>query len=79
MKIDVYGTVTLRQGAGPLVEDWRVEREPDDPKDATTEQLLLAYAISWAEERFNQAKQQAQTEVVRKWIQAERVKQTKVN
>lgn len=51
MKIHKYGVVILT--AGPVqVEGWQVEREPNDPEDATTEQLLLAFAIHWAQERF---------------------------
>ncbi len=79
MKINQFGTITFRQGAGPSIENWQVEREPEDPKDATTEQLLLAYVISWAEAQFNVAKNQAVSEILWKWTQAERAKKTKVN
>ncbi len=79
MKINQYGTIKFRQGAGPSIENWQVEREPEDPKDATTEQLLLAYVISWAEAQFNVAKNQAVSGVLQKWIQAEREKKTKAN
>jgi hypothetical protein len=79
VKITKYGTVTLRQGEGPLIEGWEIEREPDDPKDATPGQLLLAYAITWAEEQFNIAKKHAVTDVLRTWLLAARAKATKAN
>lgn len=78
MKIIKYGTVVLRQ-EGPLVEGWLVEREPEDPKDATTEQLLLAVAIAWAEEKFNIAKNHAVTDALRTWLIAQRAKKTKAS
>jgi hypothetical protein len=37
------------------VEGWNVEREPSDPVDATSEQLLLAHAIKWAQAKLNKA------------------------
>jgi hypothetical protein len=65
MKIIKYGVVILTEG--PVrVEDWVVEREPDDPKDATEEQLLLGYAIHWAQQKFDAAYNSAAMDVFRK-------------
>lgn len=66
MKIHKYGTVTLRENLPPLVEGWNIEREPDDPKDATEEQLLLGFAITWAKQRFEAAVNMAVLDVFRK-------------
>ena len=79
MRITKYGTLTLSQDAGPLIEGWEIEVEDSDPKDATPGQLLLAYVISWAEERFAVAKSRAVSDVLRKWLQAEVAKKTKAN
>jgi hypothetical protein len=58
MQIKKFGVVILTNG--PVrVEDWLVEREPSDPIDATNEQLLLDFAITWAERRFDAALQDA--------------------
>jgi hypothetical protein len=64
MKIIKYGTVILSEG--PVrVEGWNVEREPEDPTDATDEQLLLGFAIYWAQQRFQAAVASAQMDVFR--------------
>lgn len=56
MKIIKYGTVIFREGQGPDINGWLIEREPGiDPIDATDEQLLLGFAIHWAEEQFKLA------------------------
>ena len=55
MIIHRYGTLTLREGLPPLIEGWNIEREPEDPIDATDEQLLTGFAITWAKERFQAA------------------------
>lgn len=56
MKIHRFGTVTLHADSPvATVEGWNVEREDSDPKDATDQQLLLAYAIIWAKDRFEKA------------------------
>lgn len=56
MKIVKYGTVIFREGQAPDINGWLIEREPDiDPADATNEQLLLGFAIHWAEEQFKAA------------------------
>ena len=65
MKINKFGTVTLTQG-NVLVEGWEIEREPEDPENATNEQLLLGFAIKWAEERLRVATNSAVLEVFRK-------------
>ena len=50
MKIIKYGTVTITEG--PIkVEGWLVEPEDGDP--ALPEQMLLAYAITWARKKFD--------------------------
>lgn len=50
MKIVKYGTVTITEG--PIkVEGWLVEPEDGDP--ALPEQMLLAYAITWARKKFD--------------------------
>lgn len=66
MKIHKYGTVTLRQDGPPLVEGWNIEREPEDPTDADDGQLLLGFAITWAQERFRHALNSAVLDVFRK-------------
>lgn len=56
MRIHKYGTVTIHADSPvATVEGWNVEREVTDPKDASDEQLLLAYAITWAKDRFEKA------------------------
>jgi hypothetical protein len=56
MKIHKFGTVTLHADSPVVtVEGWNVEREDVDPADASDEQLLLAYAIYWAKDRFDKA------------------------
>lgn len=67
MKIVKFGTVIFKQGQGPLIEGWNVEREPEDPADATTEQLLLGFVVVWAKEKFEAALKSAQMDVFRKW------------
>lgn len=75
MKVNRYGTVTLSEG--PIrVDGWLIEREPDDPADATSEQLLLAVAIDWARERFDAAVQNAELNVIRHVLK-ERLKKQK--
>lgn len=69
MKIIRYGTVTFREGVGPQIEGWQIEREPEDPEDATMEQLLLGFAIHWAKEKFDAAMKDATTDVLRQMIQ----------
>jgi len=65
MKINKFGAVTLTEG--PVkIEGWNIEREPDDPKDATDEQLLLGFAIHWAHEKLREATKQAAFDVFRK-------------
>jgi len=64
MKIHKFGTVILTEG--PVkVEGWNVEREPEDPSDATTEQLILGFAIKWAQERLTVATNSAILDVFR--------------
>jgi hypothetical protein len=65
MKIIQYGEITFREGQGPDVHGWLVEREDSDPADATTEQLILGYAIIWAKEKFQLALNSAAMEVFR--------------
>jgi hypothetical protein len=65
MKVITHGVVIL-SATGPIrVEGWNVEREPDDPADATTEQLLLGVAVHWAREKMNTAVEAN----LRKWLQ----------
>jgi hypothetical protein len=65
MNIIKHGVVILTEG--PVrVEDWVVEREPDDPTDATIEELLLGFAITWAKQRFDAAYNSAAMDVFRK-------------
>jgi hypothetical protein len=64
MKIIKFGTVTLTEG--PVnIEGWNIQREPNDPKDATDEQLLLGFAITWAQERLTVAVNSAILDVFR--------------
>lgn len=52
MKIIKYGEITFREGEGPDIHGWQVEREDADPADATTEQLLLGFVVLWAQAKF---------------------------
>lgn len=65
MKIIRYGEITFREGQGPDIHGWLVEREPEDPKDATEEQLILGFAITWAQEKFRLALNMAVMDVFR--------------
>ena len=74
MKIIRQGTVTFT--GGPVkIEGWNIQRTPEDPEDATNEQLLLTYAIAWAEEQFKIARTNATVLLVRKLIKAQLEKQ----
>ena len=73
MIIKKYGTVTFTEG-DIKIDGWLIEREDSDPADATNEQLLLAYAIHWAKEKFSQAVQGATLNLMR---QMKLVKQPK--
>jgi hypothetical protein len=64
MKVIKHGIVILSEG-DVHVEGWLVEREADDPEDATNEQLLLGFAVNWAQERFNAALNNASMDVLR--------------
>jgi hypothetical protein len=66
MRIHAFGTVTLREDQPPLIEGWNIEREPEDPADATDEQLLLGFAITWAQKRFQAALNMAILDVFRR-------------
>ena len=56
MIITKVGNVIL--GDGPIrVENWLVQREPSDPPQATTEELLLALAAEWALDKLQKAVQ----------------------
>jgi len=74
MKIIKYGEITFREGGGPDVHGWQVEREPTDPADATNEQLVLGFAVLWAQEKFKIALNSA---VIRVLI--EKAKQQKLD
>lgn len=54
MRVNKYGVVILTEGA-VRVEDWEVEHEDSDPADATMGQLLLEFAIPWAQNKLNDA------------------------
>lgn len=65
MKIHTFGTVTLT--TGPVkVEGWNIEREPEDPIEATDEQLLLGFAINWAQAQLIKATNDAMLDVFRR-------------
>jgi len=67
MKINKFGTVILTEG--PVrVEGWNYSREPEDPVDATDEQLLLEFAIPWAQERLRKATNGAVLDVMQRRI-----------
>lgn len=51
MKINRFGHVIITPTA-IKVEGFLIEREPLDPTDATEEQLLLGFAIKWAQDRM---------------------------
>ena len=51
MKINKVGEVIITDTM-IKVEGWNVECEPGDPSDATPGQLLLAFAIKWAQDRM---------------------------
>ena len=76
MKITQYGTVILT--TGPVrIEGWRVQREPEDPPEAKTEQLLLEFAINWAKDRLTAAVSNAMLDVARAKIAKERADEQK--
>lgn len=79
MKIHKYGTLTLREGLPPLIEGWNVEREPEDPADATMEQLLTGFVVSWGKERFQAAVNMAILDVFRQRAQKEAADKAAVN
>lgn len=66
MKINRYGVVILSEGPA-RVENWRVERDDTDPAGVATEELLLAFAIQWAKERFDTALKIHTTDLLRNW------------
>ena len=79
MKIIKIGTVTFTEG-NIKVDGWLFELEPDDPKDATPEQLLLVYAIHWAQEKFKNALQGATRDLIKRLLaQKKSVPKSKVN
>ena len=55
MRIIKFGSITFREGQAPNVHDWVVEREDADPANATMEQLLLGFAITWAQQQLTRA------------------------
>jgi hypothetical protein len=75
MKVHKYGVVILQDGPKPVrIEDWVIEREPSDPIGPTEEQLLLAFAIHWARERFEKAVQTETTRAFLDHMKAEKAK-----
>ena len=64
MRIIKYGVVILSEG-DVRIEGWLMEREADDPEEATNEQLLLGFAVDWAQKRFNVALNNASMDVLR--------------
>ena len=72
MKINKIGVVVFTDG-DIKIEGWQAEREDSDPADATNEQLLLAYAIHWANEKFRQAGQGATLELMRRLMLRKKV------
>jgi hypothetical protein len=66
MRITKFGTITFAEGEGPKIEGWQCEREPDDPAEATTEQLLLGFVITWAKKKFDAAMNDAVMQTLRK-------------
>ena len=55
MIIHQYGMVILQEGNPIRVENWNIERESNDPQDATNEQLVLMAAIQWAQKKLGDA------------------------
>ena len=51
MKIIRHGVVIISNDK-IRIEDWRVEQEPNDPTDSTTEQQLVYLAVKWALKRL---------------------------
>lgn len=73
MIIKKHGQVIVEAGKPIRVEGWLVEREPSDPWDAPTEQLLLAAAIEEAYDLFVKAMNTAAMQAIRE--QRAKVKQ----
>lgn len=50
MKVTKWGQVILEKGKPIRIENWLIERTPDDPPESemTSEQLLLGHAVNWA-------------------------------
>ena len=69
MKIIRYGNVIISEDQPIRVENWLAEREPTDPADATSEQLLLDFAITWAKNKFQAALNREVIGVMRKRAQ----------
>ena len=65
MRIIKFGSITFREGQAPNVHDWVVEREDADPANATLEQLLLGFAITWAQQQLTRATNSAVLDVFR--------------
>lgn len=64
MKIVTFGQVII--GCDAIkVTGWNVMREPGDPKEATTEQLILGFAIHWAQQRMSDEVKKAVFDVFR--------------
>lgn len=78
MRIVKYGTVILTEG--PVrVEDWLVEREPEDSPDLTTEQLLLGFAVPWALGRLREAVNSAALDMIREHKRQQAVINTRLD
>jgi len=55
MRIHQYGSILFEASGAIGIDGWVIEREPDDPVDATNEQLVLTGAIRWAQKRLQTA------------------------
>lgn len=65
MIVTKIGNVIL--GDGPIrVENWLVQREPTDPPQAKTEELLLAHAAEWALKKLQAAVNDASVQAILK-------------
>lgn len=73
MLVKQHGVVIFTQG-DIKVENWQIEREPDDPKEATDNQLLLAYAVHFAQEKFAQAMQGETKKLIQQLVQRHKEK-----
>jgi hypothetical protein len=71
MKVHKFGQVIVTNDVNqPIkIEDWNIEMEPNDPQDATPEELLVSFATEWALDRLATEVGKAKIQVFKHWQQ----------